>query len=113
VIKTERVNQKYLVAILNSKLVAFWLQHKGKMQGNNYQIDKEPIIDLPLYEAPKAGQKDLANLTTRIIEFIKSPDYFGNPEKQAKVRGIERQIDELVYKLYGLTDEEIKIVEAN
>ncbi|EOC3125871.1 Eco57I restriction-modification methylase domain-containing protein, partial [Campylobacter jejuni] len=38
VIKTQRINVKYLTAILNSKLIAFWLKHKGKMQGNNYQI---------------------------------------------------------------------------
>ncbi|MCR4284048.1 MAG: N-6 DNA methylase [Parcubacteria group bacterium] len=113
VIKTERVDQKYLVAILNSKLVAFWLRHKGKMQGNNYQIDKEPIIDIPLYEASKTDQKDLASLTTKIIEFIKSTDYLASPEKQTKVREIERQIDELVYKLYGLTEDEVKTVEAN
>jgi len=36
-----------------------------------------------------------------------------NPQKQAKVKEYERQIDELVYKLYGLTDEEIKIVEES
>lgn len=33
--------------------------------------------------------------------------------KQAKVLDVEHQIDELVYKLYGLTNEEIKIVENN
>lgn len=31
VIKTQRINVKYLTAILNSKLIAFWLKHKGKM----------------------------------------------------------------------------------
>jgi len=32
--------------------------------------------------------------------------------KQAKVKTLEREIDQLVYKLYGLTEEEIKIVEG-
>jgi len=32
---------------------------------------------------------------------------------QAKVKEYERQIDQMVYKLYGLTEEEIKIVEGN
>ena len=41
-IKTNRYNLKYLTTLLNSKLIAFWLRFKGKMQGNNYQIDKEP-----------------------------------------------------------------------
>jgi len=34
------------------------------------------------------------------------------PQKQAMVKKYERQIDQLVYKLYGLTEEEIKIVEG-
>jgi len=38
-------------------------------------------------------------------------DYLENPQKQAKVKEYERQIDQLVYKLYGLTDKEINIVE--
>ena len=32
--------------------------------------------------------------------------------KRAKVNEYERQIDQMVYKLYGLTEEEIKIVEG-
>jgi hypothetical protein len=36
-----------------------------------------------------------------------------NPAKQAKVREYEKQIDQLVYRLYGLTPEEIQIVEQS
>ncbi|MBI2140152.1 hypothetical protein HYU14_04455 [Candidatus Woesearchaeota archaeon] len=38
-------------------------------------------------------------------------DPSGNPDKQAKVKKLEKEIDILVYKLYELTPEEIKIVE--
>jgi len=38
-------------------------------------------------------------------------DYLTNPAKQAKVKEYEREIDRMVYKLYSLTEEEIKIVE--
>ena len=52
----------------------------------------------------------------------KDSDYSQKPDKQAKVRNLEKQIDpvrcllsngvdQMVYKLYGLTEEEIKIVE--
>jgi len=54
---------------------------------------------------------------------IKEGDYLNNPTKQAKaclsedarrqVKQYEHQIDQLVYKLYNLTDEEIKIVEGH
>ena len=36
-----------------------------------------------------------------------------NPDKQSKVSALEKQIDEMVYKLYGLTPDEIAIVEGN
>ncbi len=32
-------------------------------------------------------------------------------DKQAKAHDLEKHIDQLVYKLYGLTEEEIKVVE--
>ena len=38
--------------------------------------------------------------------------YLEDVVKQARVREYEHQIDERVYKLYDLTDEEIKIVEG-
>ncbi len=47
-IKTDSLNHKYLTALLNSKLIAFWLRHKGKMQGSNYQIDKAPLVNIPI-----------------------------------------------------------------
>ncbi len=36
-----------------------------------------------------------------------------NPEKQAKVKELEQEIDQLVYNLYSLTEEEIRIVEES
>jgi hypothetical protein len=53
VIKTSRINQKYLTALLNSRLIYFWLKHKGKMQGDLFQIDKKPLMNIPIYKADK------------------------------------------------------------
>ncbi|MCC5921790.1 MAG: hypothetical protein LAT68_14950 [Cyclobacteriaceae bacterium] len=47
IIKTSRIDNKFLTGLLNSKVIEFWLRYKGKMQGTNYQIDKEPILDIP------------------------------------------------------------------
>ncbi len=107
VIKTERISHKYLAGLLNSSLIAFWLRHRGKMQGNNYQIDKEPIIDLPILEPSQSEQKEIINTVDQIIKIIKTDN------KSPKVYELEKQIDQLVYQLYGLTPEEIKIVEGN
>lgn len=111
VIRTGRINQKYLVGVLNSRLIEFWLRHKGKMQGTNYQIDKEPLVNLPLIKASENTQKAIADVVDKILAITKDNDCLENPTKQVKVREYEKQIDQLVYKLYGLTAEEIKIVE--
>jgi len=103
VIKTERLNQKYLTALLNSKLIAFWLRNKGKMQGSNFQIDKEPILDLPIFAPKKDAQERLAKITDEIITLKKS-------DQNADISGLEKQIDELVMDLYELTEEEKEII---
>ncbi len=106
VIKTDRVNQKFLTALLNSKLIAFWLKHKGKMQGHNYQIDKEPLLALPLKAPASDEQNKFVILINKILRLK-----FKNPD--ADTTDLEKQIDQLVYKLYGLTPSEIAIVEGS
>ena len=111
VIKTSRMDMKYLTGILNSKLVTFWLRHKGKMQGSNYQIDKEPLLAIPLINPSGMAQKPLIYLVDKILIVTKGKDYLKNSEKQNQVREYEKQIDHLVYKLYDLTSEEINVIE--
>ena len=50
IIKSERINLKYLTTFLNSKIVYYWLKNEGKMQGDNFQIDKEPLLKIPIYK---------------------------------------------------------------
>ncbi|MCL0052747.1 hypothetical protein M1M92_04755 [Peptococcaceae bacterium] len=47
------------------------------------------------------------------ISLTQSEDYLENLQKQARVKEYERQIDQLVYRLYELTDEEIRVVEGD
>jgi len=47
----------------------------------------------------------------QIYSIAKDEDYKNDPDKQAKVKKLEEQIDKLVYELYKLTPEEIEIVE--
>ena len=73
VIKTDRVNMKYLTGLLNSKLIEFWLKNKGKMQGANYQLDKEPLMQIPIAVPDKEMQELIARLVDIII-LLKSSD---------------------------------------
>jgi type I restriction-modification system DNA methylase subunit len=48
IIQTDKLSLKYLNTILNSKLVKFWLREKGKLQGDIFQVDINPITSIPL-----------------------------------------------------------------
>jgi len=108
VIKTNRFNMKYLTGLLNSKLIAFWLRHKGKMQGNNYQIDKEPLLNIPIPPLTPQNQP-IADQIINLVDHILS---IKQQDPDADTSNLEKEIDQLVYELYNLTDEEIKIVEG-
>jgi adenine-specific DNA-methyltransferase len=99
VIKTERLNTKYLTGLLNSKLVAFWLKNKGKMQGQNFQIDKDPLLTIPIAIPNASIQEKVADVVNTI--------YASGDNKS-----LEAQIDELIYMIYGLDTKDISIIEA-
>jgi hypothetical protein len=101
IIKSERINLKYLTAVFNSKLVAFWLKNKGKMQGRNYQLDKEPLLDIPIYKPDDNQQQPFIDLVDKILVGKKSGENTAH---------LEREIDQQVYALYGLSNDEINII---
>lgn len=106
VIKTNRTNQKYLTGLLNSRLITFWLKHKGKMQGSNYQIDKQPLLAIPLTSPPSEEQVPIAILVNQILTAK-------HTDPGADISSLEDEIDKLVYTLYDLTEDEIAIVEGS
>lgn len=109
IIQTNRLNMKYLTGVLNSKLVAFWLRYKGKMQGSNYQIDKEPLMNIPLVAIDSTNQ----NLANEIIALVEQILESKAKDSTTDTSELESQIDKLVYNLYNLTDKEIQIIKDN
>lgn len=107
-IQTCRINLKYLTGVLNSKLIAFWLKHKGKIQGNLFKIDKEPLLNIPVVTINSKNQKIADELINLVDEILKAKEQ----DKNANTQELENKINSLVYKLYNLTEEEIKIIEG-
>ncbi|MBT6939052.1 MAG: hypothetical protein HN994_01545, partial [Candidatus Marinimicrobia bacterium] len=99
----------FLTGVLNSKLVAFYVTsffHSLKMAGGFLNISKEILKNLPIQNNSQNEQKPFIGLVAQILTAKKD-----NP--QADTIALEVEIDQLVYKLYGLTDEEIAIVEES
>lgn len=94
-IKSNRINLKYLTAILNSSLIAFWLKNKGKLQGYNYQIDNEPLLGLPI--RVNENTKSFEILVNYIIDIHKSGL---NSDKQLMLNYFENILDAMTYEVY-------------
>ena len=96
----------YLVAILNSNVCWWFLTHICTDLQNGYlQALIEYQIQIPIPDAPAVQQKPVERLVERILA-AKQRD------AAADVSALEREIDERVYRLYGLTAEEIELVEG-
>ncbi|WP_120850399.1 DUF7149 domain-containing protein [Helicobacter pylori] len=107
IIKTKRFDSKFLVGLLNSLLIRFWLKHRGKVQGNNYQIDKEPLMNIPLIKITKSNKPTADKIIVLVDKILQTKE----KDPKANTQGLEKEIDALVYQLYHLTDEEIKTIE--
>jgi len=115
-IKTDRVNLKYLTGILNSKISYFWLKNKGKQLGDLLQIDKGPLLEIPLCVRDKNQQKQIIVLVDKMLKLNKElQKVTENSEKwnsmKSEIEKTDKKIDQEVYKMYGLTEEEIKKIE--
>ncbi|EOH9873477.1 Eco57I restriction-modification methylase domain-containing protein, partial [Campylobacter jejuni] len=81
-IQTCRINLKYLTGVLNSKLIAFWLKHKGKIQGNLFKIDKEPLLNIPVVNINSKNEKLANKLISLVDEILKVKEQDKNANTQ-------------------------------
>jgi adenine-specific DNA-methyltransferase len=102
---------KYLLSILNSRYGFYHLNNIRRHKQKNY-FYPDDLKKLPIRKVSLEGQKPFVDIVDRILTITKNDDYLQNPDKQVQVKEYERQIDQMVYELYDLTEEEIRIVEG-
>ena len=100
-IQTDRVNLKYLTGLLNSKLIEFWLKNKGKMQGANYQLDKEPLQQIPIAVPSNDVQEIVAKLVDMIILLNTADERASELVQNSYISSeLEKLIDGCIYEIY-------------
>lgn len=107
------VDLKYTISLLNSKLYYLWLYHRGKRKGETLELYQKPLSEIPIKQLSGKDQKPFIAIVDEILTITTSEDYPSSESKQAKVKQLENQIDLMVYKLYDLSDKEIKIVKKS
>ena len=108
--RARRFNYKFLQATLNSKITKFYV---SELLYDGVHFYPNHIKQLRIPIVSEAQQKKIVDVVENILNFIGDSREVLDGARQAKVKECERQIDQMVYELYGLTKEEIKIVEGS
>lgn len=104
-----KMSQKYLLALLNSRLLNWYF----KMLSTNSNVNGCEVDNFPMPFQTNQDVKPIDEAVENILKVSSSVDYLNNTSKQAKVKEYAHQIDQMVYKLYGLTKEEIDVIEKS
>ncbi|ALM81410.1 restriction endonuclease [Helicobacter pylori] len=101
---------RYLLGMLHSKLITFAFKTfyaGGGLGESGYRYKKAFIERLPIPQITEKNQE----LADKIIVLVDKILQAKAKDPKANTQGLEKEIDALVYQLYNLTDEEIKIIE--
>ncbi len=115
-------DQFYLVALLNSKLLDCAIrQMTNAFRGGYFAVNKQGIERLPFRpidfsnKADKSRHDQMVKLVEQMLELHKRLSAAKTPPEKTslerQITATDAQIDRLVYDLYGLAEDEIKIVE--
>jgi len=97
----------WFLGLMNSKTIWFYLNLVcPKLQGNALSMQSIFLFLVPIPIINEANQSKLTALVTQILAAKEA-----NPK--ADTSTLEQEIDQIVFELYGLTPEEIAIVESN
>ena len=95
----------YILSLLNSQIIWFYIsQIASLMQGRYYQIHVQYLENIPIPDAPDALRQQIAELARQCLDAAQdAPD---------RLPALEARLNTLVYQAYGLTADEIALVEG-
>jgi hypothetical protein len=96
---------KFLLGVINSKLATWYCRKAGIIRFEKGQQPQITINKLKEFPIPNTKNEIISNIINCVNNRSSETD-------KSKFELIENQIDQLVYKLYDLTEEEIKIIET-
>ena len=109
---------KYYLGILNSKLMSkYYFAKYGEEKKIAFpHLRQTTVLQLPIRKIDFKKQNDkalhdqLVSLVKEMLTLNKTPEL--REKSQIKIAAVDKEIDELVYRLYGLTEEEKKVVDG-
>ena len=105
--KLAKITYKTLLGVINSSFIGWYF--RKKFQINNEDTFPQIMIrDILRFAIPNVNTIITQKIEKLVDEILTAKKY----DRHADTSGLEKECDTLVYQLYGLTEEEIKIVEG-
>ncbi|GAA9087186.1 class I SAM-dependent DNA methyltransferase [Helicobacter pylori] len=104
------INPLLILGVLNSSFMSWYARENFKdkhMSGGYLGLNKGNLEKLPMFELEKSNQPTAHKITDCAKAILEAKE----KDPKANTQELEKEIDALVYQLYNLTDEEIKIIE--
>ena len=112
IIYSASLDLKYLLALLNSKLLGFVYKCGNPQTGKVFAEIKPSVIKtLPIRRINRSDADDKLR-QEKIVDSVDRILSVKQRDAEADTSALEKEIDELVYALYGLTPDEIALIEA-
>ena len=108
------LDPRFLLGLLNSKFLTYYLNEKFRdkhLAGGYLAINKSTIEKLPLVESKPQEQKEVIQVVDKILEITEGKNSLSEKDKKEKIRELQDRIDPLVYRIYGLNEKEVAMVE--
>ncbi len=86
---------KYILGILNSELILFWLLKKGKRKGPMLELYPEPLQMIPIKKSSEKLNTSLIQITEKLI-------------KNNNDMVLLDELNEIVYKIFNINNDQIK-----
>ena len=122
----------FIVGILNSFLILFWLEKNCKKKGENFEFYTEPLSNIPIIDVDKDQQLEVIDVVKDIIKIkkdiyklinfnaiFKSNDIFKAVEEvvrkliifKGELTNLEKKLNEIIYRLYAIDKDTKKYIE--
>ena len=111
---SKKYNLKYLLALLNSNLLNFYFKI---LLSNNIRVYPDYVKNLPICKTTDENVQKLTQMADKMIILKSELSNSKAPQNKNllnnQIKLLEKEINKFIYGLYGLSNEEIKIIEEN
>jgi type I restriction-modification system DNA methylase subunit len=96
---------EFLLGILNSRVIQFFYsQISPQIQNGYFRFIAQYMRHIPIPNASNSQQQQIDHIVRQLLQ---------SDKKRSEAKELERSLNSIVYRLYGLTDEEIDLIERS